>query len=83
MIKADENKVNIYSSSSPFGRTAFPGKICFYPTLIRIYPWQMPFRGASAPIKLKKAILSFFIVSRLDNLINPAEERSIAMKRLT
>jgi hypothetical protein len=38
--------------------------------------------GESAPIKLKKAILAFFILDQLDKLINPTEERSIAIRKI-
>jgi len=46
MIKADKNRVNYF-----YG---FRGKIRFYPTLIRIDPWQMPFlRYAISPLSTK------------------------------
>ncbi len=39
MIRADEDRVNVLYSPSPM-RDLLPEKIRFYPTLIRINPWQ-------------------------------------------
>jgi hypothetical protein len=45
--------------------------------------YNMPFYDITTfpcTLKLKKAILTFLMVDRLDLLIDPTEERSIAVK---